>query len=240
MRLLIAFPLLYCAMFAAFPTKLYHYPAIIPALCMASGVVLDQMLARTFQSPLFRTSLIILGITVLGIHPVLRSWPRVERALFIEDYSQVASVLSARRWIEENIPPGSGIFYFGWYPYGPRILHQNANKQARMGEYFMYGRGRNSFLRKRFAEAYSEVVRSGRPTYNIHYRRMKPYQRGVVRGGLASYCRKHRLGHIILAGSGVPHSELSLRWRNEVIEVAHFFDKRTKNEISVFEVPLGR
>ena len=77
------------------------------------------------------------------------------------------TALAAENWIRENIPGGTGILYYGYYTNMPRLLHSDAQKQAGLGEYFMYYRYNNEYLKRQYFAAHQNYLAEGGLAYQV-------------------------------------------------------------------------
>jgi hypothetical protein len=166
---------------------------------------------------------------LIAYGPALTSWQRAERPnLGVE----------ARRWIHENIPSMTRIFFVGWRPAGPQLVASNEKVEARWGDHFDYGRTNYAFLKQAFHLGFERYMQSDRPRYALTVHDALPYPRASrktprrITDSLLSEAQQKKLSYIILAGfRGASVRELGYTW----------FDSATlEHEIgntAIFKVP---
>lgn len=134
---------------------------------------------------------------LIAYGPAMTSWMRAERPNLGAE---------ARRWIHENIPSMTRIFFVGWRPAGPQLVASNEKIEASWGDHFDYGRKNYAFLKQAFHLGFERYMQSDRPRYVLTVHDDLPYARASRRtprritDALLGEAQQKKLSYIILTG----------------------------------------
>ncbi|MEY2904017.1 MAG: hypothetical protein RJA52_33, partial [Bacteroidota bacterium] len=163
--LLASFITVFWGAFANAPAREYFYVPIIPVLSILIGYVFIKITTNTKYIKSASIALII----IVGFIPVKKTILSYSQyGLNLQNLKNTES-LKAEKWVYENIPQSSKIFYYGYYVNLPRLIDPDINEQSRYGEYFMYERYKNKYLSQRFVGFFNKYITSGKPTYDLIY-----------------------------------------------------------------------
>jgi len=163
--LLASFVLVFWGAFANAPAREYFYVPIIPVLCILIGYLFNKY-TTNFKYIKLVSLVLILILGFVPIKTTLLSYSQY--GLNLQKLKDTQS-LKAEKWVYENIPPSSKIFYYGYYVNLPRLIDPDINEQSRYGEYFMYERYKNQYLSQRFVNFFNNYLNSRKPTYDLVY-----------------------------------------------------------------------
>lgn len=169
LMVLIIFILTYWGAFAIVPARDYFYIPLIPILgAVIAYFPFHYKNKYRFENSYFK---IILGIlfVLLAFKPVEAIVSKMNTYRFSIDKLKARSSIKAEEWILDNIPSNSKLLYYGYYVSLPRLIDPNPNEQAQYGEYFMYYRFNNEFLKNQFVNWHSNYLREGQSAYDLIY-----------------------------------------------------------------------
>ncbi len=169
LALIALYILLFWLAFAAGASRNYFYIPIIPLLTLLIAYTIHRLL---YLSSIHNNKVklwIKLGFALLlFIQPMVKIAKNQYNYLSSKNTDTFHTIISgAMPWIENNIPVGSKILYYGYYTSLPRLIDNNINEQARYGDYFMYKRNQNKYWIQRFSVAMAKYIESGGKTYDI-------------------------------------------------------------------------
>jgi hypothetical protein len=167
-----SFPVVLWLVYSVGAAQDHFYLPAVPAVLVVLAVSIDGLAVRIGGERAWRRDLATAALVLLCLwHPAVALVQRSFELNRRGDYRFQHAGLAGRRWIEENIPPGSTILIYGFSPRLPWLLADRAEDQATYGEHFMYGRQHNLPYQELFLRAYQEQLESGRPRYRIIYQK---------------------------------------------------------------------
>jgi hypothetical protein len=110
------------------------------------------------------------------------------------DYRLKHTALAGKKWIEENISYASKILLYGYYANLPHLVDREPQRQAQIGEYFMYFRWKNKFLTDHFMQAHANYLKSRRPVYDLLNIRDNLREK---EGQLYMFCRQNHIDYVV-------------------------------------------
>lgn len=163
------FILTYWGAFAGVPAREYFYIPIIPILCSLIAYFPYHYYNRyRFSKIWFNTGRVIL-FAILSFTPFITVFGKFKDFELSNDKLYQTSSLLAENWVLENIIPNTKILFYGYYVSLPRLIDANPNEQAQYGEYFMYYRYKNEYLKQQFLKSHQNYIKSGEITYDLVY-----------------------------------------------------------------------
>lgn len=253
-----SFVFMYFGAFALMPARDYFYVPLIPPLALLAARSLVDLFARF---PTWRFRQVAYGVLALVVALPAVSALASKAVLAVDrraDFAGVSAASAAKAWIEANVPSGSGIVYFGWYPFGPRIVADGKADQAQFAQYFWQGRGKSKFFVRSFVRAYERQIADGGPRYKVYQVGGAPGSQQIGHGLLnvprdvlvtangvevlgpqaAEFYRHVDAKYLVLVG-GEAHAKVvdETPWlrSSEAREVAHF-PPRHSAEVSIFQL----
>jgi len=190
---LVSYPIVFWLAFAPGAARNYFYVPLLPAVIILIATLIEDLGARLPTSRLKHAlQVALLGLILVppALSLITTSW-KMNRS---EDYRDIHTALSGKQWIEATIPASSKIVLYGYYVSLPRIVDHDLNRQALLGEYFMYYRIQNEYLKKLFIKAFGVYKENGGKTYQITNFRN---HLGDKERYLFSYCRHHRIEYVV-------------------------------------------
>ena len=217
-----SYPLIYWLTFAKGDSRYYWYITILPFLIIMTAVFLNDLAEKIRNNTLKNILICVLLVGILS-QPALYLVKRTIGYNKISDYRSINTTLSAKKWIEENIPRKKKILLYGSYTGLPRIVDFNSKEQAQYGEYFMYYRWNNQFLKNQFRIAHANYIKAGKPTYDLLNIRHK--LKNEEEDKLFDYCLDNNVDYVATYRDLSSYPELE----NRILKV---FDRE--------EYPYGR
>jgi hypothetical protein len=192
---LLSYPLFFWLAFSRGAAREYFYVPLIPVLIIFIArflVEISEKLGR--HSEYGRQSIILTGLVLILLQPgqalLSRTW-NLNRA---GDYRLKHTALAGKKWIEENISYASKILLYGYYANLPHLVDREPQRQAQIGEYFMYFRWKNKFLTDHFMQAHANYLKSRRPVYDLLNIRDNLREK---EGQLYMFCRQNHIDYVV-------------------------------------------
>lgn len=164
--ILVSYPVIFWLVFAKGAARNYFYIPIIPFLIIFIAKFIFDVSQRV-KNNIFKSAVICLLLVVIILQPAIGQINTTLKLNSCENYKELHTALAAKHWIEANISQDSKILLYGYYTALPRLVDSNPNKQAQLGEYFMYQRWKNEFLKEQFLKAHKLYVEGENPTFNL-------------------------------------------------------------------------
>ena len=142
----------------------------------------------------FSHTFIYISLFLIILQPAMDIVSNTIRLNSFDNYKENHTALAGKKWIEENIPKNSKILYYGYYVRLPRLVDFNANEQAQYGEYFMYYRWKNEFLKELFAKAHFKYLKENKPTFDLEL--IRPSLKDKEKY-LFNYCEQNNFDYVI-------------------------------------------
>ena len=166
---LVVFILTYWGAFAGVPAREYFYVPLIPILCSLIAYFPYHYYNQfKFSKISFNSGRVILFL-ILAFTPFNGVVSKFKDFGLSNDKLYQTSSLLAEKWVKENIQVNTKILFYGYYVSLPRLVDPNPNEQAQYGEYFMYYRYKNEYLKQQFLKNHQDYIKSGQITYDLVY-----------------------------------------------------------------------
>jgi hypothetical protein len=166
---LITFVITYWGAFSGVPARDYFYIPLLPILgSIAAYFPFHYKNKFNYSHKNFQVLWCIFFI-VFAFKPLETVFQKIKNYGITSDKLKRSSSIIAENWILSNIPNNSKLLYYGYYVSLPRLIDPNPNEQAQYGEYFMYYRSNNEFLKNRFIGWHNQYLQNGFPTYDLIY-----------------------------------------------------------------------
>lgn len=192
--ILMSYPVIYWLAFAKGASRDYFYIPVLPMLIIIISQMIDDVIEKLKDKKALSIAvpLIILGIIIF--EPMQNLLEKSAKLNSKDNYKELHGEFQANDWILENIPKNSKIMIYGYYTSLPRLIDVNPQEQMAYGEYFMYNRIKNEYLKEQFSKAHSAVLKSDKPTYDLIGRLNFKYQNRNVNWNLRYGVRKNEIG----------------------------------------------
>jgi|GEM_PF-1531753 len=165
--IMVSYPLIYFLAFAKGAAREYFYITMVPFMIISMVLSWQDLMAVLLKPGQTRQWITMIFSILLLAQP---AYGLISRSLQLAQASKAGdgyTALAAENWIRENIPGGTGILYYGYYTNMPRLLHSDAQKQAGLGEYFMYYRYNNEYLKRQYFAAHQNYLAEGGLAYQV-------------------------------------------------------------------------
>ncbi len=197
---LLSYPVVFWLAFAPGAARRYFYVPMLPILIIAIARLVADASDRFGRRS--RWAGLVTAALLLGLAVAQPAWRLASLSLRMNQHSGNPDTLHTARagtaWIEQNLPRDARILLLGFYTDLPRLVDPRSSEQAAYGEYFMYDRHENAFLRAQFEVAHAAYVQAGRPTFDLEaMRRFDAGRLDDSQQTLSAYCRARGLDYVI-------------------------------------------
>ena len=157
--MVLLFPCVCVLAFSQGPGRHYWYTHIVYMMVVGILFLLNKLLEYIKKESL--KPIVALGVVLLLLlQPAITLGDRTAALNQKKPYSDLHTALSARKWIEENLPSNGRLAMYGYYVNLPRLVDKDVNRQAQIGEYFMYYKGGNQYYTQLFVQAHQRYVQN--------------------------------------------------------------------------------
>jgi len=194
--ILISFPIIFWLAFARGAARNYFYVPIVPVLIILVAMSIEDIAVFIAQKTKRYISWVFISMSLilLLLFPLIRIVDESIRMNEHDNYAELHAGFAAKEWIFKNITPRSRILLYGYYVNLPRLIDYDPNQQAQYGEYFMYSRWKNEYLKQQFIETHQRYVREGNPVYDLENIRSRQRGREHL---IYDYCVKNKIDFLL-------------------------------------------
>ena len=237
-------PIILVMAFSRVVSRDYWYTPIVYFLAIGIVIITNEIFNYT-RSKNIR---LVIGMFILSLMMLRPAASLVKQSKImiphsISAYEEVNTEFAAREWIEENISDGTNIGMYGYYVLLPRLVDYNVDRQASIGEYFMYYRKENKYFVEQFEKAHQKYVSNKKNktyqltkqvnfedkdgeqiNFDLRYRRKKyePYLKELLMRNKVDYL--------------VTTHKQDESWNNRLIKSFKKKDYRYGREIFIYEI----
>jgi hypothetical protein len=208
--ILISFPIIFWLAFARGAARNYFYVPMIPVLIIFSAVAVVDLTRwiESRSSNLIGKLVMTISIILVLAQPTITLFNFSKKMNKSSDYTQVHTVFLCQKWIEQTIPQRSKILLYGYYTSLPRLVDFDPNQQAQYGEYFMYSRWKNEYLKELFVSAHRTYLDEKKPLYDLENIRARIKGKEHL---LYQYCLENKINYLITYHNLLGHKQLADR-----------------------------
>jgi len=224
--IIVSYPIVFWFSFAFFPAREYFYIPIIPFLIiMTSKFLID--LSEKIKIESIRYLFILTALILIIWQPSVRLYKKTS---FLKEYSNqknAIATVSAKYWIEENIPKMSKILLYGKTLYLPRLVDYRLEQQMEFSHNFLYDQDENKLYLESYREAFEKYKNEGGIVFDLdNIDKVNGLHKNYNEADLFQYCTENDFDYVLVS------FRLSL---DEYPE----FKRRKFNEFDVDKHPIG-